>query len=123
MSCSIGLAKEFITQKDIYEELEKVQCIIQDLQSAIATPRNSARESQIEKTKWDINHLVDLENWIDRHSDGLPPLKNFILPVSKIESLINNELLLSLVWWQGKCSSSCCTFNLSSCRTSRCPIA
>ena len=91
MSCSIGLAKEFITQKDIYEELEKIQCIIQDLQSAIATPRNSARESQIEKTKWDINHLVDLENWIDKHSDALPPLRNFILPVSEIQLLMNNR--------------------------------
>lgn len=81
LSSMIGMAREFVNNDDIKKELETIQCILQDLQSAIATPRKSAKQSHINKTKWDINHLLDLEQWIDNHSLNLPPLSNFILPV------------------------------------------
>lgn len=78
-SC-IGLAREFIIDQVILNELEHIQCLIQDLQATIATPKSSANEFQIEKTKWNPDHLIELEKWIDDHTENLEPLKSFILP-------------------------------------------
>ena len=80
LTSAIGFAREFVTDPTIRDELEHIQCVIQDLQAKIATPRGSSSEFQLRRTKWNINHLVDLEEWIDIHSENLPPLKNFILP-------------------------------------------
>lgn len=80
LSSAIGLAREFVNDKIIRNELEQIQCILQDLQATVATPKSSANEFQQMKTKWNVNHLVELEDWIAVHSDKLPPLKNFILP-------------------------------------------
>jgi cob(I)alamin adenosyltransferase len=33
-----------------------------------------------EKTRFDSNHLKNIESWTDRLDSELPPLKNFILP-------------------------------------------
>ena len=81
LSSSIGFAREFIRNKTIDEELERIQCILQELQSNIATPKTTSNPSLIEKTKWNRNYLIDLELYIDSHSQNLPALKNFILPV------------------------------------------
>lgn len=82
LTSAIGLAREFVSsrQSTVREELEAIQCILQDLQATVATPKSSAKEAQLARTKWNINHLVDLETWIDAHSEDLPPLRNFILP-------------------------------------------
>lgn len=81
LSSSIGLAREFVLNTRIDQELEQVQCILQELQSNIATPKTSSNPSLIERTKWNRNYLIDLELYIDHHTQKLPPLKNFILPV------------------------------------------
>ena len=81
LSSSIGFAREYVSDKQIDEELERIQCILQELQSTIATPKTTSNPSLIEKTKWNRNYLIDLELYIDSHSQNLPPLKNFILPV------------------------------------------
>jgi hypothetical protein len=91
LSSAIGFAREFVNNSEINSELERIQCILQDLQSCVATPRDHSRESLLEKTKWNVNHLIDLELWIDNHSQYLPPLKNFILPV--IQSVIKSIAL------------------------------
>lgn len=80
LNSTIGFAREFVNNKTVRDELEQIQCIIQDLQEAICTPKSSANIHQLRKTKWDRNHLVDLEAWMDNHSESLPPLKEFILP-------------------------------------------
>ena len=80
LTSTIGFAREFVASKVIQEELEQIQCILQDLQATIATPKSSSNEFQLRRTKWNINHLVDLETWIANHSENLPPLRNFILP-------------------------------------------
>ncbi|KAH9401752.1 hypothetical protein TYRP_017157 [Tyrophagus putrescentiae] len=68
LTSSIGLAREFVRSRLIRDELEAVQCILQDLQATVATPKSSAREAQLARTKWNVDHLVDLEAWIDVHS-------------------------------------------------------
>ena len=77
LTSTIGFAREFVTDKTILHELEQIQCIIQDLQATIATPKSSANEFQIRKTKWNVNHLLDLERWIDAHQENVTPLLNF----------------------------------------------
>ncbi|XP_041644502.1 corrinoid adenosyltransferase [Cheilinus undulatus] len=82
LSSAIGLAREFCLDKGhtfIYQ-LDKIQCILQDVGSNIATPRSSARESHIKRTKFTAQPIADLESWIDKFTEELPPLTNFILP-------------------------------------------
>ena len=81
LSSCIGLAREFISNRTIDQELEQIQCILQELQSNIATPKTTSNPSLIERTRWDRNYLIELELYIDNHTRKLPPLKNFILPV------------------------------------------
>ncbi|KAG7480880.1 hypothetical protein MATL_G00060870 [Megalops atlanticus] len=82
LSSAIGLAREFCIDQGhpFTEELDKIQCVLQDVGSNIATPRSSARESHIKKTKFMGQPVSDLESWIDKYTEELPPLANFILP-------------------------------------------
>lgn len=99
LSCSIGFARELIEEliqersstpeagtehcmllSGVALQLERIQCVIQDLQSAVATPLSTARAAQIARTQWCDAHLQDLEDWMDDYQPGLPPLKNFIIP-------------------------------------------
>ncbi|KAJ8378254.1 hypothetical protein AAFF_G00244580 [Aldrovandia affinis] len=82
LSCAIGLAREFCIDRghSFTEELEKIQCVLQDVGSNIATPQSSARQSHIKKTAFSGQPISDLESWIDRYTEELPPLTNFILP-------------------------------------------
>ncbi|KAM9360816.1 corrinoid adenosyltransferase MMAB [Symphorus nematophorus] len=82
LSSAIGLAREFCLDKGhtFTYQLDKIQCILQDVGSNIATPRSSARESHIKRTKFTASPIADLETWIDEFTEELPPLTNFILP-------------------------------------------
>uniref|UniRef100_A0A3P9MB64 Corrinoid adenosyltransferase MMAB n=1 Tax=Oryzias latipes TaxID=8090 RepID=A0A3P9MB64_ORYLA len=82
LSSAIGLAREFCLEKGhtFIHQLDKIQCILQDVGSNIATPRSSARDSHIKKTKFTSQPIADLETWIDNFTNELPPLTNFILP-------------------------------------------
>uniref|UniRef100_A0A8C5SZ39 Corrinoid adenosyltransferase MMAB n=1 Tax=Laticauda laticaudata TaxID=8630 RepID=A0A8C5SZ39_LATLA len=62
------------------EELHKVQCMLQDAGSNVATPVSSARESHMKRTSFSEKPVLELESWIDKYSDQLPPLATFILP-------------------------------------------
>lgn len=89
LSCSIGLAREFLLDCDASEELcyqlQDVQCLLQDIQSIIATPLSSASERKLKtvQSNWTGEYLDTLEKWIDEHQERLPELKNFILPVCR----------------------------------------
>lgn len=65
------------------DHLQRIQCILQDVNACIATPFSSAREAHLVKTEFDSSHVGELEEWIDSYSTHLPPLENFILPVNK----------------------------------------
>ncbi|XP_031611376.1 corrinoid adenosyltransferase isoform X2 [Oreochromis aureus] len=82
LSSAIGLAREFCLDKGhtFTHQLDKIQCVLQDVGSNIATPRSSARESHIKRTKFIAQPIVDLETWIDEFTEELPPLTSFILP-------------------------------------------
>ncbi|XP_060943142.1 corrinoid adenosyltransferase MMAB-like [Limanda limanda] len=82
LSSAIGLAREFCLDKGhtFTYQLDKIQCILQDVGSNIATPRSSARESHTKKTQFTAQPITDLETWIDNFTKELPPLTNFILP-------------------------------------------
>ena len=71
------------------ENLQRIQCILQDVGSAIATPSSSARDSHVARSGFNQRHTSELEEWIDTYSVALPPLENFILPGGKIEDGYN----------------------------------
>jgi len=79
----LGLAREFALEgkHDYTEHLQRVQCILQDVNSCIATPYSSAREVHLQKTEFDSSHVAEVEEWIDEYSNQMPPLESFILPV------------------------------------------
>uniref|UniRef100_A0A8C5SZF3 Corrinoid adenosyltransferase MMAB n=1 Tax=Laticauda laticaudata TaxID=8630 RepID=A0A8C5SZF3_LATLA len=74
LSSAVGLSAEFGSESGhtFVEELHKVQCMLQDAGSNVATPDFSKNEKPV----------LELESWIDKYSDQLPPLATFILPVS-----------------------------------------
>ncbi|KAM7332174.1 hypothetical protein ACRRTK_008882 [Alexandromys fortis] len=82
LSSAIGFAMEVITEKGhtFAEELQKIQCTLQDVGSALATPRSSAREAHLKHTAFKEGPIMELEQWIDKYSSQLPPLTAFILP-------------------------------------------
>ncbi|XP_051888309.1 corrinoid adenosyltransferase [Pristis pectinata] len=65
---------------EFVEELYKIQCVLQDVGSNVATPISSARESHLKRTTFSEKPVIELEQWIDRYTEQLPPLTNFILP-------------------------------------------
>ncbi|XP_078410553.1 corrinoid adenosyltransferase MMAB isoform X2 [Cetorhinus maximus] len=82
LTSAIGLAIEFCSEQghEFEEELYKIQCVLQDVGSNVATPISSARESHLKRTTFSEKPVIELEKWIDRYAEQLPPLKNFILP-------------------------------------------
>ena len=81
LSCHLGLAREMAGAEHPYgEQLVRVQCILQDIGSCVATPASSAREAHLANVGLDKRHAEELEEWIDEYTELLPPLENFILP-------------------------------------------
>ena len=83
LNASIGLAREYCATSgiDIETQLVEIQCRLLDVGSAIATPKQSSSEGQLERAKFNGGITSSLESWIDAMDAELPPLKNFILPV------------------------------------------
>ncbi|XP_074869055.1 corrinoid adenosyltransferase MMAB [Carettochelys insculpta] len=82
LTSAIGIASEFSQESGhtFVEQLHKVQCMLQDVGSNIATPLSSAREAHLKLTSFSEKPVLELEQWIDKYSDQLPPLTAFILP-------------------------------------------
>nr|XP_020863713.1 cob(I)yrinic acid a,c-diamide adenosyltransferase, mitochondrial isoform X2 [Phascolarctos cinereus] len=82
LSSALGFAIEVMTEKGhtFIDELEKIQCRLQDAGSAIATPLSSAREAHLKRTAFSEDAILDLERWIDAYTSQLPALTAFILP-------------------------------------------
>jgi len=82
LTSMLGLAREFALEgkHDYTELLQRIQCILQDVNSCIATPYTSAREIHLQRTEFDSSHVAEVEEWIDEYSSQMPPLESFILP-------------------------------------------
>eukprot|EP01024_Parvocaulis_polyphysoides_P009709 TRINITY_DN13116_c0_g2_i1.p1 TRINITY_DN13116_c0_g2~~TRINITY_DN13116_c0_g2_i1.p1 ORF type:complete len:215 (-),score=43.86 TRINITY_DN13116_c0_g2_i1:239-883(-) len=85
LNSSIGVAREYCVKdslQETVEQLERIQCRLLDVGSAVATPLNNSSESKLAKMAFDKsgNEVNMLENWIDVMDQSLPALKNFILP-------------------------------------------
>lgn len=89
LSSQLGLVKAYAEEKnhEYVEQLERIQCILQDISSLLATPRNQElsddpeREARVlRRLSFNPRHITELEEWIDRYDSRLPPLTNFILP-------------------------------------------
>lgn len=81
-NCAIGAALSFLpkTASAVREQLIAIQHSLFDLGAALATPRTTATQSKIAKTRFDHEAVTQLEQWIDAWDSELPPLKTFILP-------------------------------------------
>lgn len=81
---AIGAAMSLIPNEVKFEKIKKQLVIIQhalfDLGAAIATPRSSANETKIKKTRFDAEEIQQIEQWIDAIASDIPPLNTFILP-------------------------------------------
>ncbi|CAH1232497.1 MMAB [Branchiostoma lanceolatum] len=82
LSCAIGLAGEFghDAGHQFMDRLEKIQSLLQDVGSNIATPRTKAQDRKLARTAFPSGSVEELERWIDEYTEQLPPLTNFILP-------------------------------------------
>ncbi|MEI8365234.1 MAG: cob(I)yrinic acid a,c-diamide adenosyltransferase [Parachlamydiaceae bacterium] len=64
----------------VRDQIETIQHALFDVGAAIATPRSTANNSKIEKTRFDEEEIKIIESWIDAMESKLPPLHAFILP-------------------------------------------
>uniref|UniRef100_A0A8C4WNB9 Metabolism of cobalamin associated B n=1 Tax=Gopherus evgoodei TaxID=1825980 RepID=A0A8C4WNB9_9SAUR len=82
LSSAVGVASELSQESGhtFVQQLHKIQCMLQDVGSNIATPLSSAREAHLKRTSFSEKPVLELEQWIDKYSDQLPPLTAFILP-------------------------------------------
>ncbi|SAL98855.1 hypothetical protein [Absidia glauca] len=83
LSCNIGLAMEYLEDDAFLKErLEKIQCLLQDIGSNIATPRDRSNANKLARTTFDPHGklVLELEQWIDAMDEELPRLTQFILP-------------------------------------------
>jgi len=84
LSCCVGVARELAQRGKVEQpfiaQLQRVQCILQDIGSCVATPHSSARSTHLTRTTFSGRHTQELETWIDSYTAQLPPLENFILP-------------------------------------------
>ncbi|XP_039262235.1 corrinoid adenosyltransferase MMAB-like [Styela clava] len=87
VSCNVGLSKNTMMEswqnenfKELANQFEKIQSVLQDVNSCVATPLSSASEARLERVKFDDGLTEELEEWIDFYTAELPALKNFILP-------------------------------------------
>lgn len=92
------MAREFALEKQhpYTDHLQRIQCILQDVNACIATPPSSAREAHLAKTEFDSRHVLEVEEWIDSYTANLPPLENFILPVSIAFKIFSQKLAFIL---------------------------
>lgn len=82
LSSHIGYSRELASKHGhVYcDELFEIQCTLQDIASAVATPPSSARELHLFRAALKPGLHTQIEKWIDHHDTTLPPLLNFILP-------------------------------------------
>lgn len=76
------LAREFAKDGEhaYTDKLKRIQCILVDISASIL--RSSKPELQIHLS---TRHTKELEDWIEEYSRQLPPLENYVIPVSLLK--------------------------------------
>jgi cob(I)alamin adenosyltransferase len=84
LNAAIGIASEYcaLTRNGLQPMLIEIQSRLFDLGAAVATPAQSSPEEKVNYTKFNPKATLRLEEWIDRLDAQLPPLTNFVIPVS-----------------------------------------
>lgn len=90
LNASVGVAKEFLLVEKVTDpefnlvgELEEVLSRLLDVGAAVATPLDTTKsQAKINRVSFSADNTTRLEKNIDKMDEQLPPLKNFILPVS-----------------------------------------
>ncbi|ORY93924.1 Adenosylcobalamin biosynthesis, ATP:cob(I)alamin adenosyltransferase-like protein, partial [Syncephalastrum racemosum] len=86
LTSNIGMALTFCEEDAVLEplsqQLEWIQCCLQDVGSNVATPREHSNETRLARTEFDADgsRVAQLEKWIDEMDETLPRLTQFILP-------------------------------------------
>jgi len=69
----------------IIDQMEEIQCLLLDVGSHIATPKD-ALDAFHKRSQFADYHVESVERWIDAMDVHLAPLRNFILPGGNIQS-------------------------------------
>uniref|UniRef100_A0A914ZBB8 Corrinoid adenosyltransferase MMAB n=1 Tax=Panagrolaimus superbus TaxID=310955 RepID=A0A914ZBB8_9BILA len=82
LSSFLGICREHSSEdclEDVTELITRIQCILQDLGSHVATPPNSSKKKQ-ERTVFDEKFVKYVDGLIDEFGDKTPTIRQFILP-------------------------------------------
>jgi cob(I)alamin adenosyltransferase len=73
------LAREFAKdgEHSYTDKLKRIQCILVDISASILRSSESGQQICLS-----ARHTKDLEEWIEEYSCQLPPLENYVIPVS-----------------------------------------
>ena len=84
LNANIGITREYCSasKNGLEDKLVEIQCRLFDLGAAVATPAQTSSSSKLTRTQFDASNTKKLESWIDELDAQLPPLKNFVIPVS-----------------------------------------
>lgn len=80
VNASVGLARAVVTDDEVDGILARTQSELFDLGAEAATPPESSESARARVTLITSQSITRMEEEIDRFSEELPPLKNFILP-------------------------------------------
>lgn len=83
-SC-LGLARSFLKDQDNISTLDSKIEIIQNQLFSVGSLLATAELEVLKKLpQIKTRHIEQLEKWIDDHTEGLPELRNFILPAGHL---------------------------------------
>ena len=88
LNSQIGVAREFLCSDcaELDDYLEKIQCLLFSVCSAVATPLTSSNQYVLKKIHFDEAHVKNLEKWSALLYNQLPPQDSFYLPVLPVHS-------------------------------------
>jgi cob(I)alamin adenosyltransferase len=82
LNSTLGICNAYAVIEDngLSSVITDIQMILFDIGAALATPITTSTAEQLERVKFDPNHIKDIEGTIDRYDSGLARLTHFILP-------------------------------------------
>jgi cob(I)alamin adenosyltransferase len=78
LNACLGMSCAQLAEDDVLRCLRRIQAELFDVGADLATPTAAATKKQIPRIR--TEQTTELEQWIDRYTEELPPLTRFILP-------------------------------------------